>query len=655
MCGILGIVDNSKGASGLSDRDVIAMRDCMINRGPDDAGLFRFDRGVFAHRRLAIRDAEFGKQPWLSQDENQLLVYNGEIYNGRQLKNELEAEGFRLRTNCDTELVSVAYCCWGENCLSHLNGMFAFGVYDIAKRTLFLARDRFGIKPLFLAEVDGAFVFASSIAAILTHPKFHKEMNGKVLSHYLTTLRLTLGRETLYRKIYKLLPGEKLSYCDGRIVIEPYWDPDYRNDESLTHDEATELLAGHLKRSVTRRLVSDVPVGLFLSGGLDSNSLAAILNETAPRRMHAACGGGDDDSDDFRYAQECANLLGFPFRQIRVKEEAYRESWQHLLQEYRTPISTPSDVVIYELAREMKKNVGVVLGGEGADELLCGYEVQHWSAYDYEASLTSNTEMSRKLCAQYGKSSFDSFTDHYFSLNSLIPKSIKSALFQPWVWQEAQHDASMLEHYREYLDRPSGESSFQKLFRLMFEVNLEALLARLDSATMAAGLEARVPLTDHELVQAMLRVPFSKKIRKFTDTGEFFSSRELSEKGMLQSKVVLRNVAARYLPDRLVHRKKASFPTPVNSWMGHEWSAFCQEVLTQSEFAPTIFRKSALREMTEKTPEFGMMLWPILNVILWGENEFCGKTATTNAMIQPHWGMRKTRTSGNHEPFQTMR
>ena len=635
MCGILGIVANTGAAVGLDESQVLSMRDAMQSRGPDAAGLFQNRNIAFAHRRLAIRDLAGGVQPWVSDDRRCVLVYNGEVYNDGELRQELAALGHRFRSHCDTEVVMAAYRQWGTESVSRLRGMFAFGIYDFRDDSLFLARDRFGIKPLFLTEVDGRLIFASSIAALIRHPGFVKEPNFSVLSHYLTTFRLTLGRETVFRGIWQLQPGETLRWRAGQVEVKKYWDYPTGEDDSPDYSSAARDLHESLQEAVAARLASDVPVGMFMSGGVDSNTIACMVRELTPKRLVGQCGGGaDGQSDDFTYARRCAEHVQFDFDEVRVGPDEYLRCWQWMLDEYATPLSTPTDVILYRLSQEMKKSVGVVLGGEGADELLCGYAVPHWAGHDFDrynqlsagrwpASSAGARLFRGSLLKQYGRDRFESAVDHYFALNSLIPTAAKPLLLQPWVWQQAGEDRRMWGLYSALFDELGEQTTQRKHTVLLHRVNLEALLGRLDSSTMLASLEARVPYTDHRLVERMFRLPGRFKIDvAHTEHAPYLASGELQARKTLRSKRILRTVAAGLMPASLARRKKASFPTPVERWLSDDWAGWVRETLRTSRFGRAVFQPQPLKELADNPSQAGMWLWPLLNVVLWGDRQF---------------------------------
>lgn len=636
MCGILGIVGAPGKPLDLPRSDVLSMRELMHARGPDASGEFFQHNVAFAHRRLAIRDLDGGSQPWVDATNRAVLVYNGELYNDVELRQELDALGVRFRSRCDTEVVLAAYMAWGRQCVERFDGMFAFGIYDFRDDSLFLARDRFGIKPLFLAEVDGTLAFASSIPALLRHPRIEKRPNLAAISHYLTTFRLALDRETCYSSILQLLPGETLLHYAGRTQIERYWEYPVREHDDLPYEDAVAQLSETLDNAVTRRLVSDVPVGMFLSGGVDSNTLACLVNRATNDSFIGVCGGGNTEplSEDFEHARICADHVGFDYREVRLEAAEYLDRWRWMVEQYATPLATPSDVVIFEIAERLKRSVGVALGGEGADELLCGYSVQHWAGNDYEASRrlangqwnngdAAAVQFRESMLGQYGRDRFQSEIDHYFALNSLVPISAKASLFQPAAWKEADEDMRMILSYQQHFDDLGAMPTTRKYQRLLHQVNLESLLARLDSATMLASLEARVPYTDHRLVEQMFRVPFQHKIDiSNLEPQPHLASAQLDARGSLRSKRVLRDFAKQLMPDQLALRKKASFPTPVQAWFAGAWNEWARERLLSSPFAASIFQQQALSDLANNAPQAGMWLWPLLNIAMWGDREF---------------------------------
>ncbi len=517
----------------------------------------------------------------------------------------------------------------------HFRGMFAFGIYDFQKKHLLLARDRFGIKPLFVTDVNGTLVFASTIRSLLQHPHIKRQPNIDAISHYLTTLRLTLRRETLYENIWQLLPGERLRFDNGNIHVDKYWNYPTRSNHFPSYEDATNQLEEDLREAVSCRMVSDVPVGMFMSGGVDSNTIACFAKDATSNPMQGRCASSDAaESIDASHAQRAAEHVGFEFNTVNVTENQYLATWESMIDGYATPLSTPSDVMLYRLSYEMKKSVGVVLGGEGADELLCGYGVQHWAGHDYDhfqqlakgdwqGSATSAGLFKQSLMQQYGRGSFQSEADHYFALNSLMPTVAKANLFQPNIWKKTEQDRKMIDAYQTVFDQQPDESTSEKQTRMLHQMNLESLLGRLDSSTMLASLEARVPFTDHHLVESIFKLPESYKIGISPDEqAPYLTSAQLQQRGSLQSKKLLRSVSDRLMPKSLSQRKKASFPTPVSRWMTEAWQGWTRDKLLHSQFGRRLFQPKVLRDLADNTSTAGMWLWPLLNVCMWGDKQF---------------------------------
>jgi asparagine synthase (glutamine-hydrolysing) len=635
MCGILGIITRRNAESRLSQNDVIAMRDTMSARGPDDSGIFQRHNVVVAHRRLAIRDIAHGKQPWISPDGRFALVYNGEIYNDDSLRDELSRLGFHCRTRCDTEVLMNSWLAWGKSCVRKLRGMFAFGVVDLVENRWWLVRDRCGVKPLFYSRIGNDFVFASSIKAITRHPDFSAAPNLVSVRHYLSTLRLTMDDQTFFENVQCVRPAEIISCTDAEVVCEEYWSLDQPVIANQTYTEAVEELDGRLRESVALRLKSDVPVGMMLSGGVDSNTLASITHENNGKPITGRCGGGvdvelDESNSDFYHAKKYAERLKFDYDAVRVSKEQYRETWEQLIREYATPLSTPTDVIIHHVAGSLKQEVGVAIGGEGADEAFCGYTIPHWSGNDFERSnslagtLSLEADLARaSLVKQYGRDRFYSPSDHYLLTNGLIPRNSQSSFFRASNWGAADSERSIERYYDRLFESQGDRPMAEKYARVLFRLNLESLLGRLDSATMAVGLEARVPYTDHLVVEQAFRLPQHFKID--VDPAEsqpWRSSLELFQRGSLRSKRILRSVAGRWMPPEMAQRPKMSFPTPLPKWLGSDWKPWLAQKLKTSPFAQQLFQPAAIDDLQNLPATLAMWNWPLINVALWGDQWF---------------------------------
>lgn len=612
------------------------MRDQMQARGPDDATLLRSDHFVFAHRRLAIRDFAGGRQPIISPNRRYVLIYNGEIYNDDSLRRDLRKRGHRFRTRCDSEVLVAAWQEWQEGCIEKLRGMFAFAIFDTRTHQLTLVRDRFGIKPLFYANIDRDFVFASSIPAILKHPKFSAKPNLATISHYLSTLRITLDDMTLFDGINTVRPAEKIQVARTNIDRSIYWKPPNADEQSqMTFDEAVDQLEKNLREAVSLRMVSDVPVGMMLSGGVDSNTLSSLIKDETKSPFHAVCGGGVDDhfpahGGDFDFAEKCAAHNRLDFDTVELDSNAYFDGWQDLVGQYQTPISTPTDVIINRIAQSLKKSVGVAIGGEGADEACCGYQIPHWAGNDFDL-LNSLDQIDENhsatavtsLQSQYGDQRFRTAGEHYLACNGLIPREIQKTMFRPATWEHAFANHAV-ENYYDHLFSSLGEmENVEKTAHVLLRTNLESLLSRLDSATMLASLESRVPYTDHLFVESLFRLPRAYRIDiDPNESSPWRSSLDLADRGSLRSKRLIHSFAEKILPAHLAKRPKSSFSTPVPTWLHSKWKDPVSSKIQRSEFIQNIFRPEALEQVEQLPPQLAMWNWPLANLAMWGDQVF---------------------------------
>lgn len=635
MCGILGIITGPTGES-LDESRVLKMRDTMKDRGPDGSGYFRHAQITLAHRRLAIRDIEHGQQPWISQNGKYAFVYNGEIYNDDEIAKSLSENGIELRTQCDTEVLAEAWSLWGRKCIDRIRGMFAFAAVELRTGKTWLVRDRLGMKPLFYAAIEGDFVFASSIAAIRMHPRFTSQPNLATLSHYLQTLRITLGRDTVFQGISTLLPGEIVSFQYPDLNSEFYWvPPTQATKPSVSFEDAASQLGESLKQTVQQHLKSDVTVGMMMSGGVDSNTLATLVRQQSGSKMTGVCGGGvnnpptNESGSDFEFARSCASHLDFDYSEVRITSEQYRDSWQSLVGKLQSPLATPTDTIIFNIAKHLKQFCGVALGGEGADEAFCGYAIQHWSGNDYDRARGTSKlneqqqlEFQNGLNQQYGRDNFNSLAEHYLASNGLIPWSAQQALFRPEYYTD-EIPQLITSHYQQMFETQGDIPTAEKYAGVLISVNLESLLRRLDTATMAASLEARVPYADHVIIENAVQLPHHYKIDLAPDEASpWLSSLALSERGSLRSKRILRSVASDLLPAQLAQRPKMSFPTPLPQWLSSDWQPWIKEKLERSDFANTLFRPEALAEVTNFPDRISLWKWPLINTILWGDQCF---------------------------------
>ena len=591
MCGILGIATTRGREPSLDDRAVARLRDLMTHRGPDDAGLWRRENVVLAHRRLAVLDPTTGgRQPMVTPDGRFALVYNGELYNDAELRADLEAEGVRFVSSCDTETILHALRCWGLGALARFRGMFALGFCDTRAHTLTLARDPFGIKPLYyrLGPARGGteLVFASEVAPILAHPAVTPEPDPAGVSAYLTTIRTTIGDRTLFAGVRTLLPGQVLAFDLSGDEPRTTSSDLPTAQTGVDPDDLRAVVGG----SVRAHLRSDRPLCCLLSGGLDS-SICAHTAAPLVESLHTYCSGTPDaepvggvpQSEDFAHARLVAEAIGSVHTEAPVSRELFAQRWGEMVGRTGVPLSTPNEVAINEVARTLRAAGHVVtLSGEGADELFAGYE------------------QPMRLAAAHVESGNED--PGLFQLNSAawIPPASKPALLREHVWRGLGGDAHLVGTYRETYRRVSLRvgDPLEAHLRFHRRVNLAGLLLRLDSATMLESVEGRTPFADVRVAGAGDALPMSRKYSVGPDGA--------------RTKTALREAFATDLPDAVVRRPKASFPLPFQNWVADSTDALDHPLLSE------LFTDAAVEAVRANPAGLWSLAWPMVNLGLWG-------------------------------------
>ncbi|MBI4516773.1 MAG: asparagine synthase (glutamine-hydrolyzing) [Deltaproteobacteria bacterium] len=563
MCGICGIYyfDRSR---PVIERDLTAMRDTMIHRGPDGAGNVVRGHVGLGHRRLSIVDLAGGHQPMANEDESIWITFNGEIYNHRELRPRLVAAGHTFRTRCDTEAIIHSYEQDGWHSVSSLLGMFAFAIYDQRANRLVLARDRIGIKPLYYRVTTEALIFASEIKAIIAHPSVTAEVNWPRVPDFLR-YGTVYGEETLFADIRELPPGHVLVATRSGVEVQQYWDLPDAPVVSGNEVEQREQVKRLLRQSIQRRLMSDVPLGAFLSGGLDSSLLVAMMNELtgAPVKTFSI-GFTEPGYDEFRYSRMVAQRYHTDHTEIVLDAEQFCEALPGLVWHYDEPIGLRASVPLYFLSRATKGNATVILTGEGADELFLGYDQYDWArrhahlAAAFQRLCPSPLRESSVRLAQRALG-----REHLLFERLLMTPAALAASFNEWVPADVIADLLQSDpgsgngHGRPpadaccdiFANAPAQRDFLSRTTYLHFKTFLVALLMKQDKMSMAASIESRVPYLDHELVEYAYRLPTNRKL-----------SRGLGKK-------LLKEIAADYLPAELINRPKRGFPVPLIPWL----------------------------------------------------------------------------------------
>ena len=591
MCGVLGVISKIQ---GMQDPVLTHMRDTMANRGPDDAGLWFSQDGrvALAHRRLAIIDlSPGGHQPMEDVKGDFCIVFNGEIYNYREVRRELEQAGHQFRTASDTEVILTAYRAWGVDCLAKLNGMFAFGLYDRVRQRMFLARDRAGEKPLFFAHLPGRFMFASELKALMADPSFPRELDLTAFQYYLA-YGYVPGELCILKGVHKLGAGHALLYDINTDQIRSwrYWDLPAPPSSISTSPEALEVeLEALLLDSVRLRMIADVPVGILLSGGIDSSLITAMAarESSKPVKTFTISFPGHGSYDEGPYARLVADYFRTDHMEL-VAEPASVKLLPDLARQYDEPMADSSMVPTYLVSRLVRQHATVALGGDGGDELFGGYP--HYSLIQQQEQMRRCIPKSLRAAVGYAAAEWmpvglrgrnyliGATADLQMSIahvNLYFDHVTRERLLQPLVRQGVfVHEAP--ESYRRSLCNPAY-SVMRQASEADFRTTLvDAYLVKVDRASMLASLEVRVPWLDHRLIEfAFGKVPDSLKATTS------------------QRKILLRQIAKRVLPTTLDLTRKQGFSIPLASWLKGEWGAFMREVLDDADrrlFDPRVIR-----------------------------------------------------------------
>jgi len=559
MCGICGIY-NGQSREPVSPELIEHMIRLISHRGPDDSGSY-FDGPVgLGFARLSIIDLSGGHQPMCNETGDVWLVFNGEIWNYKTLRQELIEKGHRFRTNSDTETIIHAYEEYGVDCVARLHGMFGFAIWDNPRKRLLLARDRAGKKPLYYTRIDGTIVFASEIKSLLCHPQVKREADVQALADFLS-VRYVPAPATLFAHIYKILPGHWLLYENGTIREECYWDFTFGKTEQRPVEEYVQGIRQHVHRAVEERMMADVPVGAMLSGGVDSSIISGIMSTLTNQRVKTFSVGFDHPQySELPYAKLVADHFGTDHYELVVKSSDLAEYWPLLTWHRDEPVSEPSDLGVYLVSKLARQHVKVVLSGEGGDELFAGYPkyVVDWMARYYHllpAPIRNQVIMPlldrlpysmRKLkttARNLSQPAPQRWMDWFGIFNGPLKENLLSES------TKANIDLDSSRAFQRWLEKNPQRDDLSSMLYLDTKIWLpDNLLMKGDKMTMAASLEARIPLLDYKLVEYAASIPSNVKIKSF------------------KAKYLLKRAFAEFLPEPILTRKKMGFNVPTGIW-----------------------------------------------------------------------------------------
>ena len=615
MCGICGIFEYS--GEGHVERPLIeTMASSIQHRGPDDAGFHVAGPIGLGFRRLSIIDLQGGHQPIPNEDSTCWLILNGEIYNYRELRQQLEAAGHRLRTQADSETIVHGYEEWGADVTNHLNGMFGFAVWDSGKRQLLLARDHLGIKPLYYHDNGSRLIFGSELKAILQDERVPRELDPQALDIFLR-LGYLPSPWTLFKGIHKLPAGHRLLASAAGIEVERFWKSTPEIQHDIDEQQAIDGYAERFRRAVERQMVSDVPIGCLLSGGVDSAMVTAVMSELSDKPVKTFSIGFEEPGDwnELDDAAATSRLFRTEHHPIKISARDYLDFFAESFWYLEEPVLSQSTFAYYYLSKLARSHVKVVLTGQGADEPLAGYDRYRGEKLAAKIGWLAGSRLSQKLVSTLPRAEklrraarslgerdpLERFTQIHtlFSskeLQDLLRPEIRAQMIPP------VGARGPIEHLQQDVQHLDGLS---QLLYIDTRLSLpDDLLFYGDKLSMANSLEARVPLLDYELVEYIESLPPSLKLR-----------------GM-RGKYVHKQAARRWLPESVIHRRKKGFGTPVDAWFQSELDGFVRETLLSPDAACSeLFQRPALErllaEHRERRRDYRRHITALLSFELW--------------------------------------
>lgn len=616
MCGICGIVaaDNCVQIDTvLMDR----MMNIMNHRGPDDRGNYLGDGIGLGHNRLSIIDVKSGHQPIFNEDNTKCIVYNGEIYNYSELRKELVSKGHRFTTKSDTEVILHLCEEKGYQCVEYLRGMFAFAIWDETERTLFIARDRLGIKPLYYYASDKFFCFASEIKAMLLSGLIEKEINIPSIDQYIS-LNYIIGPQTILTNVNKLMPGHFLVFKNGRLTISQYWDLNSIGETKDTFDVCFQKMQDIIKESIKIRLMSEVPLGAFLSGGVDSSVTVGVMTELTGKPVKTFTVGYEDAKDDseLEYARIVSKRFNSDHHEFILKPKEFMDIVSRVIWHLDEPVAERATIPLLLLSELAKKHVTVMLSGEGADEIFAGYYIyrymKHIDTYQKIHPLLRHILLT-PLASIFLKNKKEGkhldwlklpLERRYIGNGNYFSSAMKDKIYTDDFKKQINKE-EIFSHIGQIYDKVKHRDVIGKMLYMDTKTWLpEDLLVKADKMTMAASIELRVPFLDHKLVEFATSLPSSMKATP------------------LQSKYIFKKYAETILPKEIVYRRKQGFPVPIKQWLRGELGNVAADIILSRKCKERgIFNANYLKEIMDRhifgREDMSINIWHILILEMW--------------------------------------
>ncbi len=607
MCGITGFSDRREQKE--KEEILKGMMDRIAHRGPDGAGTF-FDEGIaLGQRRLSIIDLEGGKQPMFNEDGSLVVVFNGEIYNYQSLTAELEQKGHTFATRSDTEVLLHGYEEWGKEMLSRLRGMFTFAIWDKKAKSLFCARDHFGIKPLYYYQNEGTLLFASEIKSFLEHPDFKKELNRDQLELYLT-YQYSPGENTFFKGVKKLLPAHWMEWKEGKLQVERYWTPRFEPQSDRTLEDWEKAIETAMKESVAAHKISDVEVGSFLSSGVDSSYMACLAQVDKTFTV----GFADKRYDETDYAKEFSQHIGVKNFSYRITPEEYWANLHRIQYHMDEPLADAASAALFFVNREAAKQVKVCLSGEGADEFFGGYNIYKEpftvSWYDHIPLPLRRAIgwVAEKLPPVHGVNFLvrrsRPLEERYIGNTNLMSERQKKQLLKVYNGRVKPTDLS-----RPYFEKTKGQDPVLRMEYTDLHLWMVGdILLKADKMSMANSLELRVPFLDKEVFELARHIP-----TQYRANGQ-------------STKIALRGAALRSIPEKVADKKKLGFPVPVRAWLRQEKYASIVREAFESEAAAQFFKPKALKKLLDDhvsgKRDNWRQIWCVFVFLIWYDEYF---------------------------------
>ena len=638
MCGFYGIFSPTGVSFGKEKLEKIT--NLINHRGPDDTGYFTDQNISLGFKRLSIIDIKNGKQPLISQNKRYVIAFNGEIYNYKKLREKLISKKIHLQTNSDTEVLLESIVNFGLDFIKEINGMFAFVLYDRRENCIYLFRDRLGIKPIFFSLNRKQIIFSSEIKPLISSGLVSKEINFNAISSYFS-FRFNYGVGNFFKHINSVEPGQFIKFDSTNLTKKKYWNYPLNNEKFNCSEESLIERCGELIEEVTsEHLVSDVPIGSLLSGGLDSSLLTSIMKKKSNKTFHTFSASFDDaDYDENKFSKIISEKVNSDHLNIILNSSDYENKINKTIAHSASPLSIPHEIALNSLFEEISKHTKVVISGEGADEMFGGYGRVQSSGFDYEKIRFVNKFVPQNLQAsilkifgsnkEFDWSKYQNQMDHFFDIYKWFGLDEKMGILNNEVKKDIKYDFEIKKFWSNEFDQMHDMDAKEKIIILFQKHHLQCLLHRLDIHSMAHSVEARVPFCDHRIIEFVNKVPYSMKFKWKSSYHKFISifnnSFKNSEKNDI-SKYLLRKLSLRYLPKEISYKKKLGFPVPLDKWLGGSFLKFAKEILLDQKTSNRgIFETAQIENLLNNKEKlsydfWGKKIWMLINVELWARN-----------------------------------